>query len=282
MTAGKAFAITFVLFAIITLLVPSFPPAQLLYEYAKIPQTTSTLWGIFSIATLLNGFINGFFWVLVAAVVYAIAQKAGEINPLPPMPTAPHLAEPPPENPLIDDRVNTIPPALTITHKPRLTLKSEPAEAMITPELMKTETLRRYFEADIEDVDIETIEGIGPVCGGLLRNSGVKTVGDLLRVGATENGRRYLANEVGVTRATVLRWVCRGDLLRVRGIGGKYASLLESAGICTVEELSTKNPHRLRETLNAVNWERVRRIPSSKTIQVWVNNAKNLEPILVK
>ncbi|HEX9261425.1 MAG TPA: hypothetical protein VF893_02745, partial [Candidatus Bathyarchaeia archaeon] len=114
--ARTMFAIIFALFLSITFVFPSFPPARLLYEYVSMPQTTLSIWGI-SIATLLNGIINGFFWVLVAATIYGMAQLAvrtGKSKLLPPKPVAPHLETPPLEAMLVDDRVNKIPPALTI------------------------------------------------------------------------------------------------------------------------------------------------------------------------
>jgi len=68
------------------------------------------------------------------------------------------------------------------------------------------------------------------------------------------------------------------DLLKVRGIGRKYSKLLGSAGVITITDLSTKNPRYLSQALRAVNRERnlVRRTPLSKTIETWVNDAKNL------
>ncbi len=73
------------------------------------------------------------------------------------------------------------------------------------------------------EVGLETFDGIGLVCGELLRNLGILTISDLLRVGATERGRRRLASEIGVTYSTLLKWIYREDLLRVRGIGRKYS-----------------------------------------------------------
>ena len=272
--ATTIFAITFLLFVGITLVVPSVPPAQLLFESLSIPQTTSFVWGI-SLASLMNGVINGLFWALIASAVSGVARYSRELRPLPPMPVAPHLETPPPEAILVDDRVSKIPPSLTVP----LT----PLEPLIVSSIaVQTVTVRTAPLGP--EIDVETIEGIGPVCGGLLKNAGIATVNDLLRVGATERGRRRLANEVGVTYATMLRWIYRGDLLRVKGIGGKYATLLESAGVNSVTDLSTKNPYHLCETLKAVNRERapVKRVPPSKTIEIWVRQAKNLEPILTE
>ncbi|HEX9260903.1 MAG TPA: DUF4332 domain-containing protein, partial [Candidatus Bathyarchaeia archaeon] len=82
--------------------------------------------------------------------------------------------------------------------------------------------------------------------------------------------------------ATLLKWIYRADLLRVKGVGRKYATLLESAGVNTVSDLSKRTPRYLSQTLKVVNRERnlVRRAPPSKTIEIWVNNARELEPLI--
>lgn len=281
--ARKIFAITFVVFIGITLMVPSFPPAQLLYKYVSIVQTTLSIWGI-SIATLLSGIINGFLWTIIVIAAYGFARLALHIRKprsLPPMPVAPQLTTPPPENPIVDSRVNIIPPALTIPSTPSFTVRKKLTQTVIRREPVPIKVSKEPIGVEL---DVETIMGIGSARGALLRNSGIVTVSDLLRAGATKRGRDNLANEVGVDSATVLRWVYRGDLLRIRGIGKKYSALLESAGVNTVTKLSTKNPRNLWQTLRAVNRERnlVRRSPNSKTLEIWVRNAKNLEPILVE
>src|SRR4030066_1648624 len=277
--AKTMFAITFVLFLGVTIIVPSFPPAQLL-----MPQTTLSILGI-SVVTLLIGITNGFFGTIIVGVTYGLAQLAlrtGRPRLLPPMPHAPYLIAPLPENPLVDSRVGIIPPALTIPAG-GLSFKvwKEPVRSMMRTEFVP---IRFSSEPIGAEVYVETFEGIGLVCGGLLRNLGINTVSDLLRVGATERGRRRLASEIGVTYSTLLKWVYREDLLRVKGIGRKYSALLESAGVNTATDLKEKNPDHLCQTLRALNRERhlVMRSPPSKTIEIWVHNAKNLEPVLIE
>lgn len=256
MRAAAVFAIAFFVLMGATILVPFFPPAQMLLEYLNIQQTPFSIFGL-SAASLLNGVLNGFFWVLVGAAIYGAASYAKRRNPLPPMPEAPILSTPPPEPMLVDPRTNKIPPSLTVSAA------------------MEKEQCRK-------ELDIEMIDGIGPICGGLLRNSGVNTVINLLKVCATERGRKHLANEIGVPQSMLLKWVYRGDLLRVRGVGRKYATLLESAGVNTVSDLSNRNPRHLFQTLRTVNREKrlVRRTPPSKTIEIWVNIAGTLEPVI--
>jgi len=98
--------LTFVLLIGMTLIVSSFPPAQLLWGYVGIPQTTSSIGGI-SIAILINGIINGCYWTIIAITAYGVAKLT--VPPRKPrslweMPAAPHLTTPPPENPLVNSR----------------------------------------------------------------------------------------------------------------------------------------------------------------------------------
>ena len=251
MLAKAVFAFAFLLLMGITFVFPGFPPAQILYQFLKISQTTLSIGGI-SVATLLNGITNGFFWILIAATTYGFARRTRN-DPLLTIPVPPDFSTPLPEPMLVETRINKLPPSITIRKRP----------------------------VEMER-DIETINGIGPKWGGLLRDSGIKTVNDLVIAGATKHERQHLADKIGVTYATLLKWVNRGDLLRVNGISKKYSALLESAGVNTVIDLSTRDPSFLCQTLRTLNREKnlVRQTPPSKTVEIWVENAKNLDPIV--
>ena len=252
MSTRFLFAFTFLLVVVTTLAFPTFPPAQYLFEFLNIPKSTASILGI-SAGTILYGIANGFIWILVGLAVYgpySLVSKGQE--PLV-MPVAPHLETPPPERMPVDRRRNKIRPAGTIR---------------------KSFTLRK----PVGKYEVETIEGIGAVRGALLRNRGIQTAEDLLQAGSTKRGRHRIAREVGVADETVLKWVCRADLLRVNGVGRQYSELLESAGVNTTRELSMRDPNYLYQTLKTVNRERnlVRRVPPAKTIRSWVNDAKEL------
>jgi hypothetical protein len=107
-------------------------------------------------------------------------------------------------------------------------------------------------------------------------------VDDFLRVGSTRVGRQRIARRLGVSYRMVLSWVYRGDLLRVRGVGRQYSELLESAGVSSVEDLSNRNALVLWQKLRGVNREKklVRRVPPRETIEMWVYNAKKLDPMV--
>jgi predicted flap endonuclease-1-like 5' DNA nuclease len=252
MSTAAIFTGVFVLFVVITFIVPVLPPAQLLIEVLNIPQPTLSLWGV-SLATLFLGVLNGLLYGLVAVASYSLFRQLAQRKPLPSIPIARDTYVPPPRPIPLDYRADRYPPAIT----------------------MRLQRIRM-------EQDVEMIEGIGPLRGRMLRIEGIRTVGDLLSMGATRRGRQRLANNVGVSYATMDRWIYRGDLLRVRGVGKQYSELLETAGVSTVTDLAMRDPKSLWQRLRIINREKkiVRRIPPSKTVEIWVHKAKNLEPII--
>ena len=208
LTAGKIFAVTFVLFISLTVIVPIFPPAQLLYESLSIEPTLSTR--EISIAVLLKGLTNGFFWAIITVTANSLVQQAllnrRRQRPLPPMPVASPITTPRLENRRVDSRANRIAPDLTIQSDTQLfTMRNEPAQNIIKTETISIKPSGKHLRAEH---DVETIEGIDPLCGKLLRLSGINTVGDLLKAAATEHERHRLANEVLVNDTTIFRWIC--------------------------------------------------------------------------
>jgi predicted flap endonuclease-1-like 5' DNA nuclease len=256
MHAVAVFVGAFLILVVVTLAIPGLPPGELVCEVLGFPQVTGSFLGI-SVSTLLNGFVNGFLGGLVAGAVYALSRR-GSRKPLLPLPVAEKLPSPPPKAIPVDERVEKIPPAMTVR-----------------------EGRFRRFRMD-RDRDVKMIEGIGSLRGRLLNGMGVRTVDDLLRVGATSVGRQRIARRLGVSYSMVLSWVHRGDLLRVKGVGRQYSELLESAGVSSVADLSNRNAFVLWKTLRDVNREKrlVRRVPPRETIEMWVYNAKKLDPII--
>ena len=129
---------------------------------------------------------------------------------------------------------------------------------------------------------IEDIEGIGPAFGEKLRTARVTTPEALLEAGATKKGREHLAQATEIPESLILKWVNMADLFRVKGIAGQYAELLEAAGVDTVKELRNRNAENLAATLTEVNESRklCRQSPGSQAVRDWVEQAKNLPPMV--
>ncbi len=129
---------------------------------------------------------------------------------------------------------------------------------------------------------IEDLEGIGDAYGAKLRQAGINSPARLLERGRTPQGRAEIATRCGLSPALVLRWVNMADLCRVRGIGGEFAELLECAGVDTVKELRNRNAESLAQKVAIANEEKklTRRVPSTRVVSGWIEQAQQLPPKL--
>jgi predicted flap endonuclease-1-like 5' DNA nuclease len=127
-----------------------------------------------------------------------------------------------------------------------------------------------------------SIEGIGEVYAGKMKNAGIETTEALLEKGSTPKGRKEIAEATGIGDAWILKWVNRADLFRIKGIGEEYSDLLEAAGVDTVPELAQRNPENLYAKLGEVNAAKklVRRIPALTQVKDWIEQAKALPRVM--
>lgn len=132
-------------------------------------------------------------------------------------------------------------------------------------------------------MNIEEIEGIGPVYAAKLGDAGVKTADDLLEQGASAGGREKLAAASGLSTGQILKWVNHVDLMRLDGVGSEYADLLEAAGVDSCSELARRNPANLAQTfaeLDAARPNWIRRVPGESTVAKWVEQASSLGKVV--
>jgi len=125
---------------------------------------------------------------------------------------------------------------------------------------------------------LSIIEGIGGTIETKLKANGISSLEALLEAGATSGGRKELAEKSGLSEKQILKWVNHADLIRIKGVGGEYAELLEAAGVDTVPELATRNPENLFAKIVEVNAEKklVRKLPVERQIAGWISQAKEL------
>jgi predicted flap endonuclease-1-like 5' DNA nuclease len=133
---------------------------------------------------------------------------------------------------------------------------------------------------------IAEIEGIGPVTAEKLGAAGVKTVEALLEKGKTAQGRDELASATGLSSEKILDWVKMADLFRIKGVGQEYAELLLKAGIDSVKELSFRDAEyvykKVTEVAESSGTQIIRRVPSLKELNKWVQHAKELPAVIWK
>lgn len=129
---------------------------------------------------------------------------------------------------------------------------------------------------------VEQIEGIGEVYAEKLNAVGVKTTEDILAKCATPKGRQALADETGISGKLILKWTNHADLMRINGVAGQFAELLEASGVDTVKELKHRVPANLQAKMEEVNAEKnlVNRVPNLPEVEKMVAQAKELEAII--
>lgn len=130
--------------------------------------------------------------------------------------------------------------------------------------------------------NVETIEGVGAVYAEKLNAAGVKTTENLLAKCATPKGRKELAEETGISDKLILKWTNHSDLMRINGVAGQFAELLEAAGVDTVKELKHRVPANLKAKLDEVNAEKslVNRVPNLAEVEKMIAQAKELEAVI--
>ncbi len=130
---------------------------------------------------------------------------------------------------------------------------------------------------------LSTIEGIGEAYQVKLKAAGVTSVEKLLELGASKAGRAKLVEAAGVSEKLLLKWVNHADLMRVKGIGGEYAELLEAAGVDTVPELAGRRADNLFAKMTEVNTAKklVRKMPTEAQVEGWIVQSKALPRVIV-
>ncbi len=129
---------------------------------------------------------------------------------------------------------------------------------------------------------ISEIEGIGPVYAEKLGAAGIKTTEAYLERAKDPKGRKALAEETGIEASRILKWANMADLMRISGVGEEYSELLEAAGVDTVKELKHRNAENLAAKMSEVNEAKklVRQVPSESQVVKWVEQAKELPPMM--
>ena len=129
---------------------------------------------------------------------------------------------------------------------------------------------------------LTTIEGIGPTLSSKLNEGGIRSINALLEAGATPAGRKEISTNCGIAEGRVLKFVSHADLMRVKGVGGEYAELLEASGVNTIPELAMRNPTNLAARMAEENATRklVRVVPSAATVAKWVDQATRMSRVI--
>ncbi len=132
-------------------------------------------------------------------------------------------------------------------------------------------------------MNIEEVEGIGPVHAEQLSLAGIATTDALLEQGAKPGGRAAIEKATGISGKLILEWVNHVDLMRIKGVGSEYSDLLEAAGVDLPAELANRNALNLATTFEEVVAARpgiVRRVPTESEIAGWIAQSKDLPKVV--
>jgi predicted flap endonuclease-1-like 5' DNA nuclease len=129
---------------------------------------------------------------------------------------------------------------------------------------------------------LATIGSISAEDAAALHDAGVDKASRLLAQGATPEGRAELSEVSGLSEETILIVIKELDLMRVKGIGPKYASLLVAADVASIPDLARRNGENLAEKLAEVNESAgiVAELPSAQAVTDWVAQAKELPRVV--
>jgi len=127
-----------------------------------------------------------------------------------------------------------------------------------------------------------SVEGIGPANARKLKRAKINSLNQLLMACATPKGRKEIAKKAGFSSKTILEWVNRADLFRVRGIAEEYSDLLEVAGVDTVVELARRKAAVLVQKMADANARKkiVRKLPAKSEVARWIRQAGRLPRIV--
>jgi predicted flap endonuclease-1-like 5' DNA nuclease len=127
---------------------------------------------------------------------------------------------------------------------------------------------------------IQQIEGIGPAFAEKLAAADIDTTEKLLELCCDTKGRKTVSEKTGIGEPQLLKWANMADLMRISGVAGEFAELLEASGVDTVKELATRNAANLATKMKEVNEVKklTRALPSEKTVTDWVEQAGKMDP----
>ena len=139
-------------------------------------------------------------------------------------------------------------------------------------------SLQAADKADAKKAHLISIMGINEATEAKLNRAGINNVNDLLAEGGSPQGREEIAARSGLPAEQILKFVRYADLLRIKGLYGGAAALLDAAGVHTVAELAQQRPSDLHAKVQQVNEAKkvTPKVPAERHFAEWIEEAKTL------
>jgi hypothetical protein len=124
-------------------------------------------------------------------------------------------------------------------------------------------------------IDIEQIEGIGPVRAKALRNVGIKYTDDL-----EDSNVKMLASKTGLSETRLIEWKAIAEIMHLDQVERQFSEVLVRSGIMSIEDLAASDPGKLTLKINkeidSID-DRMVQVPVNESrVASWIEDAKNL------
>lgn len=138
--------------------------------------------------------------------------------------------------------------------------------------------IAQHNEADDTILPVHAIQALSDEDNQRLSSMNIKTTEDLSSKTATDTGIRLLSKSLGKEEWVVRTWANNADLIRIKGVDGILAELLELSGIDSVKKLANSTPETLSKSISTVHEHIAKRneLPSLDELQVLIQKAKKL------
>ncbi len=128
--------------------------------------------------------------------------------------------------------------------------------------------------ASLEELPIETIEGIGSVYGRKLRKAGITTVEDLLTAGTIQ-----VARICGVSQEIAAKWQAMSRFCWLDGISEEDSEAIVQIGIHSYQDLAIAEPDILLTRVTQAVADGTVEVPEGyeftyEMVQTWIQAAK--------
>jgi predicted flap endonuclease-1-like 5' DNA nuclease len=125
-----------------------------------------------------------------------------------------------------------------------------------------------------ECYDIQEVEGIGPSYGKQLRAMGVETTCNLVEAFYKKDDNiEKAANAMKIDPETIKAWTSMADLMKIPGVGGQYAELMQIVGISSRADLANADDTSLYDEMVSFNKKSpiVPSVPTLQTLKGWID-----------
>lgn len=172
------------------------------------------------------------------------------------------------------------------------TLAAEAVEEAADAPSDTVDELMRAFVWEVPDVEDEGSPAAAKLAAALdigygeaakLNAAEIDRVSTFYKQGATPDGRAALAAATGLDADTILTIEKKLDLMRIKGIGPKYATLLILSGVASVPDLARRNAENLAASLAETNNVQhvVEELPGENDVPKWIAQAQELPRVVV-